>query len=146
MDTRLVPPIDPRERPTAQGGLEVLGLADIHAPGLNYPGLGSIWQGIWSGQVHHFVAGRLYVRADTQAPPGHVLAAEVRVFGEVCGIRDLIAAGAVSSGSGPLVVQLAGYSASFVALYVEARKLIDGLPSDLVVPGLSFAIGGRLFR
>lgn len=151
MNWRKVAPTGPGQegtmaRPTIETGWEAGSFADIHAPDIDGGQIGELFQGIWSDDAHHFVGGRLYIRADTRAPVATILTAEVRVFGEVAGIKDLIVTGVVSSGSGPLLAQLSGYQQSFVQLSVDARKLINGIPSDLPVPELRFAIAGRLFR
>lgn len=134
------------DRATIANGFERLSFADVHAPDIKKPDLGHDFVGVWSDDAHHFVGGRLYVSVNTNPPPGAVLAAEVRVYGLVCGIKDLLMVGVASSATGPLLTSLEGYKASYVTLGVEARKLINGLPSDAPVPGLSFSIAGRLFR
>jgi len=134
------------DRATIADGFEHLQFADVHAPDIKKPDLGVDFQGLWADDTHHFVGGRLYVSADTRPNPGTILTAEVRVYGLVCGVKDIIVTGTVSTGSGPLVAQLSGYKQSFVTIGVEARKLINGLPSAVRVPALSFGIAGRLFR
>jgi hypothetical protein len=147
---RTVPPSgEQREgtmnRATIADGFEKLQFADLHAPDIQEPALGPDFKGIWADDAHHFVGGRLYVSAAMTPPAGHVLAAEVRVYGMVCGIRDVIAVGMVSNGSGPLMAELSGYKQSFVTIGVEVRKFLDGVPSN-VTARMSFGIAGRLFR
>jgi hypothetical protein len=147
---RTVPPSgEEREgtmnRATIADGFEKLQFADLHAPDIKVDKLGPDFVGIWSDDAHHFVGGRLYVSSGMAPPAGHVLAAEVRVYGIVCGIRDVIAVGMVSPASGPLMAELSGYKQSFVTLGVEVRKFLDGFPSD-VPARMSFGIAGRLFR
>lgn len=148
---KVVPPTGEERDGTMNGatisnGYERGQFADVHAPDIKMPALGRDFRGVWSDDAHHFVGGRLYVKVTTQAPPGHVLAAEVLVYGLVCGIRDVLMVGTASSATGPLLTSLEGYKASYVTLGVEARKIVDGLPSDAPVPVLSFSIAGRLFR
>lgn len=131
---------------TIADGFEILQFADIHAPDIPAPDLGATFTGIWSGDVHHFVGGRLYVRVDTVPIGLQNITAEVRVYGLVAGIRDVIAVGQISNTSGPMVAQLRGYGQSFVTIGVEARKFIGQSPSTDPVSKMSFAIGGRLFR
>jgi hypothetical protein len=135
-------------RPTIQDGLELPGeFAGIYAPAIDLQKT-STWKTVWEKDIHHFVGGRMYVSVDTPSLPQGAVSmwAEVRIYSGITGFRDLVKVAAVNSFSGALVFDLEGYKTSFVSISVDARQIVDGLPSGVAVNGFKMSIGGRLFR
>jgi hypothetical protein len=70
----------------------------------------------------------------------------VRIYSGITGFRDLVKTGSANSFTGPLIFDLSGYKTGFVSLSVDARQIVDGLPSGVAVDNFKMSIGGRLFR
>lgn len=130
-------------QPTLDGGIETpYAMADVSiVKPIGLVGKGPDFASVGTKDIHHYTGGEIIVSVSEHKPAAlFFYAAEVQVLGMVSNQTNLLGAGVVNNGTGPLVVPIP-IGQAYTSITIKARQLVNGIPSS-AFPGDTPAMAG----